>query len=174
MKFAQGDFDKELKTTLGAAAFTWANDDDVNTYTGDDGITTSPSRFDVDSVTGFELSGAVRIAGFSVDAEYNLFDAETVDTMATGGIFQNGETELTNWAIEGGYMFNALFEVVAGYQEQDADGYATKWKRTSVGANWFIHKHDVKLQATYRMGQDVDGIEDNDVDEFFLQAQYVF
>ena len=62
----------------------------------------------------------------------------------------------------------------SAYQQQDADNYDTEWTRTSVGANYFIHKHDIKVQLTYRMGEDVDGINGNDEDEVFLQGQYVF
>ena len=52
-------------------------------------------------------------------------------------------------------MINNTIEIVAGYQTQDADGYATSWDRTSVGANWFINKHDTKVQLTYRNGADL-------------------
>ena len=60
-------------------------------------------------------------------------------------------TTLANAAIEGGYMINNSIEIVAAYQTQDTDGYATSWDRTSVGANWFINKHDTKVQLSYRM-----------------------
>ena len=45
-------------------------------------------------------------------------------------------------------MFGQVFEIVAGYQMQDADGYTTSWNRSSVGANWFINKHDTKVQLS--------------------------
>ena len=169
LKFSQGDFKRETKATIGVAAFTWSNDDDVNSYTP--GCT---GKSDVDSVTGIEISGAFRAAGFSIDAQYNSFDSETVEAGITDGIYVNGKTTLTNAAIEGGYMFGDTIELVAGYQTQDADGYATSWNRTSVGANWFINKHDTKVQLTYRMGESLDGVENNDEDEVFLQTQFVF
>jgi hypothetical protein len=176
LKMAQGDFDKELKATIGVAAFTWSNDDDNNTYTDANDISTSASKPDVDKVTGVEISGALRYMGVSVDAQYNLFNAETIDSNFTGGIYEDGETDLENWAVEGGYMLpNNMFEIVAGYQVQDADNYEEEWTRTSFGANYFVTKnHDIKLQATYRIGENIDGIEDNDADEIFVQAQYVF
>ena len=169
LKFAQGDFSGKTKATIGVAAYSWSNDNDNNTYTP--GAT---SKADVDSVTGLELSGAFRAAGFSIDAQYNSFDADTVESGFTGGLYQNGTTTLTNAAIEGGYMFNSTIEIVAGYQTQDADGYATAWNRTSVGANWFINKHDTKVQLTYRMGENLNGVENADEDEVFLQTQFVF
>ncbi len=169
LKFAQGDFSGKTKATIGVAAYGWNNDDDNNTHTS--GAT---SKADVDAVTGLEVSGAFRAAGFSVDAQYNSFDADTVETGFTGGLYKNGTTTLTNAAIEGGYMINNTIEIVAGYQTQDADGYATAWNRTSVGANWFINKHDTKVQLSYRMGESLNGIENNDEDEVFLQTQFVF
>lgn len=167
LKFKQGDFSGDTKATIGVAAYTWSNDGDLE-ETGDVGAE------DVDKVTGIEISGAFRAAGFSIDAQYNSFDADMVDSAYTGGLYENGSTNLTNAAIEGGYMFNNTIELVAGYQTQDADNYATSWNRTSVGANWFINKHDTKVQLTYRMGENVDGVEDADVDELFLQTQFVF
>ena len=71
-------------------------------------------------------------------------------------------------------MINNTIEIVAGYQTQDADGYATSWDRTSVGANWFINKHDTKVQLTYRKGENLNGVENKDEDEVFLQTQFVF
>lgn len=176
LKMAQGDFDKELKATIGVAAFTWSNDDDNNTYTDANDISLSASKPDVDKVTGFEISGAFRYMGLSVDAEYNLFNAETIDSNFTGGIYEDGETDLENWAVEGGYMLpNNMVEIVAGYQMQDADNYEEEWTRTSFGANFFVTRnHDIKLQATYRIGESIDGLEDNDADEIFVQTQYVF
>jgi len=164
LKFSQGDFKRETRATIGVAAYTWSNDGDNNI---------SPDE-DVDAVTGVEISGAFRAAGFSIDAQYNSFDSELVDAGVTDGIYTNSDTTLTNASIEGGYMFGQTIELVAGYQTQDADGYATAWNRTSVGANWFLKKHDIKFQLTYRMGENLDGVENNDEDEVFLQGQYVF
>lgn len=167
LKFSQGHFTNDTKATISAAAFQWNNDNDNNTN--------QAGKPDIDNITGFEISGAFRSSGLSVDAEYNRFDADTVNETYTGGIHQNGGTVLENWAVEGGYMIipNRL-ELVAGYQNQDADGYADEWIRTSVGANWFIHKHDLKFQLTYRMGENVKGVTDVEEDEIFLQSQFVF
>lgn len=160
--FSQGDFDRDVRYAIEAAAFTWSNDDDVFN-----------DETDVDTVNGYELAGAFRGLGFSVDAEYNLFDSETLGEI-TEGLYQNGETELTNWAIEGGYMIVPdKWELIAGYQAQDADNYADEWTRTSIGANYFFRKHDIKAQLTYRSGSNIDGVDNNDEDEIFLQAQYV-
>ena len=174
LKMSQGYFGEETKATIGIAAYGWSNDDDNNTYTTG-GVSTSATKADIDEATGFEMSGAVRIAGVSVDAQYNKISADTVDGNFTGGLYENGSTDLDNWAVEGGYMvMPSKLELVAGYQSQDADNYGTEWTRSSLGANWYLHKHDIKLQTTFRQNKDKDGVKGNDEDEFFVQAQYVF
>ncbi len=168
MRFSMGDFNRVTKATIGVAAFTWSNDDD-NLST-----TACTTECDVKDVTGIEISGAFRGAGISIDAEYNSFNAETVEAGITDGIYKNGKTTLTNASIEGGYMFGETIELVACYQTQNADGYATAWNRVSVGANWFINRHDTKVQFTYRTGENLDGVQNNDENEVFLQTQFVF
>ncbi|MDF1581420.1 MAG: porin [Desulfuromonadales bacterium] len=175
VKKAQGDFKREFKFSVGAGAFAWNNDDDNSSHTVAGVDDSKGKKPDVDSVTGLELSAALRGFGLSVDAEYNRFSAETVDGAVTSGIYKQGETDLTNYALEGGFMvIPSRLELVAGYQVQDADGYAEKWNRTSIGANWFIKKQDIKLQLSYRMGENLKGKDGNDADELFVQTQYVF
>ncbi len=167
VKFSQGDFSREFGAVIGAAAFVYRGDED--------NLDPERSKKDVDSVTGFEISGGLRGWGLSVDAQYNQFNSELVEAGITSGLYVDSETTLKNWAVEGGYMVvPGRLELVGGYQSQDADGYADTWNRTSVGLNWFVKKHDVKYQLTYQMGENVDGKTGNDVDELFVQAQYVF
>ena len=173
LKMEQGDFKGDTKFTISLAAFSWSNDDDNNSNTSG-GVTTSSSKPDVDSSTGFEISAGLRSNGLSVDAEYQLVDGETVDNSFTGGLFRDGDTELDILALEGGYMFNNKFEIVAGYESLDADNYEDAWNRTSFGANYFWNKYKVKWQLTYRVGENLDGIAGADQDELFLQWQFVF
>lgn len=176
-KASQGDFKGDLKAAFAVGAFGWNNDGDLeNTVEDEETGVSSVSSADVDSVTGVELSGALRVKGLSIDAEYNTFDASLVNGKAgSDGLYRDGETTLENFAVEGGYMIvPSRLELVAGYESQDADGYETAWNRVSVGANIFVQKHDIKYQVTYSMGENKDGKEGNDVDELFVQAQYVF
>ncbi len=171
---SQGDFKREKKASIGVSAFSWHNDGDNDTHTVG-GVTNSVDTPDVDSVTGVGVSGALRGAGVSVDVQYNRFDAETVDPAVTSGLYEAGETTLTNVAIEGGYMvIPSRLELVAGYEKQDADNYAAPWNRTSFGFNTFLAEHDIKLQTTYRKGENLNGKKGEDQDELFIQMQYVF
>jgi hypothetical protein len=179
IKLSQGDFGGEKGIAIGLAAFTWNNDNDNNTYkqgqSDADECLVDLAKCDVDSVTGYEADVAFRGGGFSVDAEYNLFDAELVENGITGGIYKNSDTDLKNWAIEGGYMvIPGKLEFVLGYQDQNADNYDEHWTRQSIGINYFIKKNDIKIQATWRRNDNKDGIDGNDENEGFIQTQFVF
>lgn len=166
VKLSQGDFSGKSGTSIGFGAYTWSNDSDNNTDSG---------KPDIDAVTSLEFSAAYRGHGVSVDAQVNSFDADTVDTAFTGGMYKEGGTTLTNAAVEAGYMVSPkTIELVLGYQTQDADNYADSWNRTSLGANWFIEKHKIKIQMTYRIGENLKGVSGKDENEFYLQTQYVF
>ena len=179
LPMSQGDFDRDFKMAAGIAAFAWRNDDDnlgsdfVETPTGT--IEREIGSQDVDRVDGLELSAALRGGGFSLDAEYNVFDAELSVGGISDGLYKDSETTLENMAIEGGYMlWPSHLELVGGYQWQDADNYADAWERMSGGINCFVKGHDIKYQVTYRFGENEDGVKGKDVEELFVQAQYVF
>ncbi len=172
---SQGDFGGGQKLAIGVGFFSWNNDDDNNTYTDTAGNHAGGSKVDVDSASGAEFSIAYRIGGFSADAQYNQISASTIDGAYSGGMFENGDTTLTQMSLEGGYMVvPSTLELVAGFESMDADGYKKAWTRNSVGVNWFLHKHDIKAQLTYRQGKNLYGKDGDDEDELFLQAQYVF
>ncbi len=177
-KKSQGDFKRDMKFLVGAAAYYWENDGDNNTYTNGDGTAIDPadSKQDVDQVTAFEVDAAFRGAGFSLDAGYNFYDSKTVVDGFTGGIFENGETDLWSASLKAGYMIlPSVLELVGGYSLQGADGYDENWERWEVGLNYFIvKKHDIKLQGTYRGNTNFGGDDGDDRDTFFVMAQYVF
>jgi len=165
----------EYGLTLGVAAFTWSNDGDNDTYTDAAGRATSATKADVDAAEGFEVAAGFRGFRLSADAQYQVIDAETVDPRFTGGLFRAGDAELDVFAVHGGFMAlpNTL-ELVAGYQSLDTEAYRDAWTRTSLGANWFLDRHRLKAQLTWRMGESLDGVPGNDADELFLQLQYAF
>ena len=167
MTFDQGDFHGPLKMTIGTAGYAWKNDGDNLDATRD--------KKDLDEAVGVELSGGLRGGGFSIDAEFKHVEAELVEGGITEGLYEDSKTTLESYAIEAGYMvIPEKVEIAVGYESQDADSYAKDWTRSSVGANYFVDKHNIKYQLTYRMGENVDGEAGSDLDEWFLQAQYVF
>ncbi len=174
--FDQTDFrSEEWRFNVSLAAFTWDNDDDVNTFTDPNGMTTSTEKVDLDSADGVDISGGVRGKGFSADAEYQMVSGDTVDASFTGGIYRDGTTDLDIMAFEGGYLLpKAPVEFVIGWDSLDADNYESRWERTSIGVNWYWNKHEAKLQTTYRISENFLGEEGVDVDELIAQIQFVF
>ena len=176
IKQSQGDFSGEFKSFLSLSAFTWSNDNDVrNEIEVNENGEQQLGKQDVDTTTGYSVAGGIRGGGASVDVQFNSFDADLVDDGISNGLYEDSSTTLTSYAIEGGYMIvPSTLELVAGWSSLDADGYATTWDRLEFGVNYFVDKHNVKLQSTYRIGSNKDGKSGNDVDEVFVQAQYVF
>ena len=171
--FSQGALSgaEEFKASFGVGAFSWSNDEDTMALDDEGAI----ANDNVDSVTGLEVSGAVRVAGLSLDIQYNTFDADTTVAGTTSGIYKDGSTTLEAFAVEAGYtVLPELVELVAAYSTLDADGYAETWARTEFGINYYVHGNAMKYQLTYRMNEDKDGKAGNDVDELFVQAQFVF
>ncbi|KPV41210.1 hypothetical protein AN478_04795 [Thiohalorhabdus denitrificans] len=167
-KKAQGDFVRDPRLALGINGFTWENDDD------EPGIATLTQAQQYDSVSGFSADAAFRGGGLSVDAQYNRFATETNGDNVTSGIIEGGEGDFGTYAVEGGYMLiPSRAELVAGYQALDADAYDETWTRASAGLNFFINGHTDKLQATYRVGANREGVDGNDVNELFVQFQHV-
>lgn len=168
VKYKQGDLGKDMKKWyVGLGAYTWSNDDD--------NLDPTRSKADLDSSTGFEIGVGGRYKGFSADLQYNSFDAELITKGISSGIYKNSETTLESMALEAGYMIVAnRFEIIAGYQTQDADNYADEWVKTTFGFNYFIEKHDVKVQVAFDSGENKDGAVGNDVDDLYVQFQYVF
>lgn len=164
VKLSQGDFSGKTGLSVAVAGFSWNNDDDNN-----------GSANSLDNVSGLELSLAFRSSGFSVDVEFNKFEADAVNPALTSGLYVNGSTTLENWSVEAGYMFMPKkMELVLGVSGQDADGYADEWTRTTIGLNYYVKKHNIKYQLSYRQNENIDGVIGSDSDEVFLQAQFVF
>lgn len=170
-KMAQGDFGhtEPLLVGLGINAYTWRNDDDD---------VVDPAS-DYDSIDGTGIDLALRWRGFSMDAAYQVFASETLDSGFTGGLIENGKGDFDTWAIEGGYMIIPdRLEVTAGYQVLEVDALDDKDTRASVGINYFFDTHNTKVQLTYEAGDsvfDTDGntIRGEDQNRIFLQLQHV-
>lgn len=163
-KMAQGAFGEELKFGIGVNAFTWSNDDDD---------VVDPAS-DYDKATGFGVDGALRAGYFSADAAYQSFASETLDGTYTGGLIENGDGDFDSYLVKGGYMIVPnRFEGVVGYSGLDADAWNETDTRLSIGGNFFINKHNAKIQVTYEMGKDVEGVPGEDADTLYIQFQQV-
>lgn len=175
VKFAQGYNSGGFKFAVEVGGFGWNNDDDNNVSTDVSGNHTGGTKPDVNMATGTEAVLAVRGYGLSLDVQGNRFKSETIDAAYTGGLYNLGEAELSQTHAEAGFMVwpNRL-ELAGGVQSQDADTYVKEWTRRSVGINYFVHGHDLKIQATYRKNYNIDGVVDKDSSELFVQTQYVF
>jgi len=176
MQLEQCDFDAgRFKANFSVAAYTWNNDGDNNSYTDDSGNALNAERADLDSADGWELSADLRGHGLSVTGAVNRITGDTVDPAFSGGIYTAGTTDLDQLSLIGGYMvIKQRFEVVLGWQSQDADGYAEEWTRTQVGLNYFYNQHKVKAQLNYSIGENVFGQSGVDTDTTQLQLQYYF
>jgi phosphate-selective porin OprO and OprP len=177
LKYDQADFHSEsFKLTVSVGAYAWRNDDDNNTYTDPTtGVALDPDRPDLDSANGLEVSGGVRGRGFSADVEWQRISGDTVDPAFTGGLYLDGTTDLDKLSVNAGYMFPGNhFEIAAGWDSLDADNYADTFDRTTVGFNYYLHKHDLKFMAHYRMVENFLGFTGQDHNVVFAMGQYVF
>ena len=180
----QGDFSRgSFKPTFEGAVFLWTESDNRATYTDvtDDGVKfcTSSSKCDLDSATGWELSGGVRGRGLSVDLEYNevagelqaknFIDDDGNLTPLNSGMYVDGETTIKKWQLEGGYMLPMLpIELVYKRDSMDTDGYETSWYANDFGLNYFFNKHKAKVQFVLRDESNVNR------QQVIMQWQFVF
>jgi len=175
--FSQADLDRgPSRISAGVGGFYWSNDGDNNTYTDAvTGVALDPERPDLDQAEGVEVSAAYRGHGGSVDAAWQIVNGDTVDPTFTGGLYLNGSTQLDKLSVVGGYLvWKDAIEVVAGWESQDADNYEDKFERTSLGVNWYLHGHKLKVQATYRKVDNFIGLAGQKQDVWFGSTQYVF
>lgn len=168
----QDNFSGNSRLGFALAAFNWANNGKQR------GL--DPNNPDIEDVTGIELSAAYRGYGWSVDAQYNKFDAQAVtdDLPKISGntIFEvNGEADLDVYAIEAGYMVKSQkLQIAASFAVQDAKPYVDRFVQTQVGMTYYISQHDIKVQASYRRETSVNGVNDNDRSTLYVQMQYLY
>lgn len=169
-KLAQGAFGEDMKLGIGVNAFTWSNDEDVE-------FTDVADQYE--DITGAGVDGAFRLGYLSVDAAYQSFSAELDADSAsfgapTGLVDADGDADFETYLVKGGYMIvPSRFEGVLGYSALDADAWDETDTRISVGGNYFLNKHNAKIQVTYEFGQDVEGVDGDDADTLYIQFQQV-
>ena len=165
VKFGQGNIGGTSGWEIGLNGFVWSNDDDRRANAGSD----------YDSVNGLGIDGAWRQGGWSVDAEANMFSAETRNESFTGGIVEDGDAEVQTTSIEGGYMIvPRSWEVVAGLAAEEADAWDETETQAGVGVNHFISGNNNKLQVSLVQTADSDGVNGADVTDLYVQLQHAF
>lgn len=170
-----GDFNRgALKLVVGAAAYAWHNDGDRNLHTVAN-RSVNDSVADVDDVRGFEVSGAVRGHGVSVEAALTRISAEALDREFSGGLFRAGDAHLRAGSVEAGCMLlRRRLEAVAAYDALTSPTFAAAWRRASAGVNWYVSGHDLKFQVMHRRSTNDRGIAGARADATYLQAQIAF
>lgn len=171
----QGAFDvTKTVVTIAGGAYHWANDGDNNPDTVD-GHSTSPTAADLDSATGFELSGAVRAPHLSLDAELHKVTGHTVHTAFSGGLYRDGQTRLITSSIEAGYMLLLPHLEVLGVVDSLAveASESLTW-RAAAGLNWYVYRHRLKFQFMQRGTFNDVGIHGARAHATYLQAQIMF
>jgi hypothetical protein len=126
-------------------------------------------------VVGYELSSSLRYDRFALDAQMNIFQAKLVLDSIDSGLYEDSETSLRQFAIEGGYsIIMSKLEWAVGYQTQNADGYDKTWTKMSTGFNYYLQGHDMKVQVTYTRSEDANGVDGVESDELISQFQISF
>ena len=96
---------------------------------------------------------------------------EDVQGTAPGGKVDNTGT---GWFVQGGVLVNPRIELCARYQERDADVgvFATRLDWTTVGMNYYLRDHNLKLQTEYSLKNEETGAVDNDLFQMQLQLDF--
>jgi hypothetical protein len=173
--YDQGDFGSEhLRFALAAAAYRWSNDGSQNRYIAN-GRSTREDVADLDRSHGVEVGGAVRGRGLSADAEIQWVQGVTTDDKFEGGLYSQGEADLSKVSAQSGYMvLPERFEIVGGYDRLDAATYASAWKRLSLGATHYWKRQQLKLQFNYVLHWSFLGVAGDDPRAVVTQLQIVF
>lgn len=119
------------------------------------------------------------VHAWGVDLFYNtgpwVFQAE-YDWFTEQG--SAGTPDLTGdgWYIQGGYIFNCCWELTARYQFLDDPITLTNGSRevdwTSIGLNYYIHEHNLKVQLDYTWKNERGAEVDNDAFQVQLQLDF--
>jgi phosphate-selective porin OprO and OprP len=162
-----GDFmHGPLRVTVGAGAYAWRSD-------GDSEVTAH--IVDVSRVSGLEISGALRGAGLSVDAEFEHVSADARRPLPADGLYALGNTDVRKASIEVGYMLvSERFELLTAADTLDTRTFDRPWRRVAVGANWYVKRHALKFSFMHRESLKDEGAAEGRSRATYLQAHVGF
>ncbi len=165
---AQGDFDRgRFRYTVGAAAYGWWNDDDVERH--------GSGAVDAERIQALEISGGLRGHGVSVDAEFEHVASHATDPGPTIGLYEDGTAIIDKGSLEAGYMVvPRRLELLAGFDALDAPVFEVPWRRASAGVNWYVSSHALKFSVQHRESFDDRGVREGRSHATYVQAQIAF
>jgi len=124
-------------------------------------------RFDITAV-GVDLF--FNQGPLCLESEYDDW-REDVKVPVPGG---KVDTHGTGWYVQGGYMVQPQVELAARYQERDADTgtFSNRLEWTTLGMNYYLRDHNLKIQGEYTIKREETGAIDNDLFQVQLQLDY--
>jgi hypothetical protein len=130
------------------------------------------------------------ISAWGVDLFFNsgpwVFQGE-FDEFIEGGTVSHGAVHGMGWYVQGGYLLNYhqyvncechhAIEIAARFQEADtllpADGHLAERRAwTSIGLNYYLRDHNLKIQTDCTIKRERDTEVDNDIFQMQLQLNY--
>ena len=165
---SQGDLERRpLRLVVNAAAYRWTNDHDIAPQGG--------SAVSVESMTAMEISGGLRRAGLSIDAEYHRVAARAEDPFFSNGLYLAGEAAANKASVETGYLlWRDQFEATAAFDTLDSDTFEKPWQRASIGMNWYVKGHALKFSVTHRESFNTQGVANVRSRATYLQSHIAF
>lgn len=137
---------------MSVGGYGWWNNNDSNKGTTACPLSNNnvcPSGLaDVNQVYGVEVSGGLRGYGFSGDIEYQHIHSDLRNATFTGGLYQNGDSSLNKFTVNGGYMiYRDKVELAGSYALLTASNFASDWNSYRAGLNWFVHEYAIRFSA---------------------------
>jgi hypothetical protein len=171
----QGDFNRgAFRKMAGLAAYAWKNTGGRNLNTMS-GRSTSTLLADLDMARAVELDSGIRGHGLSIDLAWSRISGRTLDPTFTRGIYHAGHTVLQQLGSEAGYMvLPRTLELLAGADSMSIAARDTLAYRLSVGTNWYMNGHRLKVGVMHRESFNVLGVRDARAHTTHVQAQVAF
>ncbi len=141
-------------------------------YATQKGIEYKTTAYEEDrTLTGLDVSG--HWEGFTGQFEYNTWKEESTDPA-------KGKKEPQGWYLQAGYLIPGInVEPVARYEvyDQDSNKDNKQEKTTTVGVNWYLKGHSMKIGLNRVSTKYDNGVKDfvtADKETYQLQAQLYF